>query len=748
MDLAHALPPPPWLWGVFTRALSLAYLASFASLARQLPALAGSRGISPVVPLLARIRTDFPAPARFFHFPTVLWISASDRALRILPLLGCIAALIAFVGGAASPFALAACWLLDLSLDLAADYERPWDTLLLEAGLLALFLPALRPLPEMAATAAPVAAIGWAYRWLFFRVMLGFGKQKFSRSTLGDLDYLKCFFINQPMPTPLGYFAHRLPLWILKPALALTFFIEVLLPFGVFSKGWPRLLAGALTGALMVAIQLAGNYSFFNLLVLGLCVTLFDVNASVFDAVPFVSASGFERIADLFALVVAVGGLVHLPFNHWCTRTFLHWPRQRALKSRPVAWLLGFYRALAPFHVVHAYGVFPPRTGPPLRVVPRIEGTRDGVTWEPYRWRDQPCTEDGAPRFLAPLHPWVDFTLVYEGMGHNLSGYVSTISGVGNPYRFSRHSRFDRLMERLLEGSPEVTALFDDAPFTADAPPVAVRARLCLLAPARGKGRWWTLRILGTHAPATERRPSLWQTWLPTPELFHEDDVFWRARAPSLRGVLDATADDPRAALRGADDLDEGCLDTLWREVIPTLGRPSLGRVPEVLKALEARFDVAALRRIERVRARLAALLQARLEPYHHGERAPSLGLRSHFELALLSYYVIGQGREVYASVLAEPAKVTGHLDAFTPEAGLFHLALFRPETLRYHAMKLRLAARTWGEKLLDSPLRGFPDLYPLLAEHFKEPDEDAMPQMRRIVDGWQEDTSATEARS
>lgn len=747
MDLAHALPPPPWLWGVFTRALALAYLASFASLARELPALAGSRGISPVAPLLARIRADFPAPARLFHFPSLLWLSASDRALRVFPRLGCVAAVIAFVGGPGSPFALGACWLLYLSLDLAADFERPWDTLLLEAGLLALLLPPLRPLPEVAATAAPMAAIGWAYRWLFFRVMVGFGKQKFSRSTLGDLDYLKCFFINQPLPTPFGYFAHRLPLWLLKPALALTFFIEVLLPFGVFFRGWPRFIAGLLTGGLMIAIQLSGNYSFFNLLVLGLCVTLFDVDASVFDAASPSNASGFERVADLFALVVAVGGLVHLPFNHWCTRTFLHWPGQRALRARPLSWLLGFYRALAPFHVVHAYGVFPPRTGPAVRLVPVIEGTRDGVTWEPYRWRYQPCAENRAPRFLAPLHPWVDFTLVYEGMGHNLSGYASTISGVGNPYRFSRYSRFDRLMERLLEGSPEVTALFDGAPFTPDAPPVAVRARLCRLSPTSGRGRWWTLRVVGTHAPATGRRPRLWDTWLPTPELFHEDDVFWRARSPSLRGALDETATDPRAALRGADDLGEVDLDTLWREVVPTLGPPSLARVPEALTALEARFDAATLHRIERVRARLAALLQSRLEPHHYGWRAPSLGLRSHFELALLSYYVIGQGREVYASVLADPVKITAHRGAFTPEAGLFHLALFRPETLRYHAVKLRLAARTWGEKLLDSPLRGFPDLYPLLAEHFKEPDEDALPRMRRVTDGWREDTVDVEAR-
>ncbi len=740
MDLARALPPPPWLWGVFARALSLAYFATFASLARQLPALAGSRGISPVAPLLARIRADFPAPARYFHFPTLLWVSSSDRALRVLPMVGCVAAVMAFAGGAWSPLALGACWVCYLSLDVAADFERPWDTLLLEAGLLAVFLPTLRPLPEVAATAAPVAAIGWAYRWLFFRVMLGFGKQKFGRSTLGDLDYLKSFFVNQPMPTPLGHLAHRLPLWVLKPALAATFFIEVLLPFAVFFKGWPRLAAGALTGGLMVAIQLTGNYSFFNVLVFGLCVTLLDVDASVLDAAPPWRASGFEALADVFALVVAVGGAVHLPFNHWCTRAFLHWPRQRALRSRALAWLLGFYRALSPFHVVHAYGVFPPRTGPPVRLIPVIEGTRDGVTWRPYRWRHQPCTEGGAPSFVAPFHSWVDFTLVYEGMGHNLSGYLTTISGVGNPYRFSRYSRFDRLMERLLEGSPEVTSLFADAPFTAAEPPTAVRAKLCLLAPARGDGRWWTLRDVGTHAPATARRPSLWETWLPTPELFHEDDVFWRTRAPSMRGALDDTATDPMAALRDVDDLGERDVDTLWREVIPSLGPASLSRMPEALRSLEARFDAATLRRVERVRARLAALLQARLEPLHHGWRSPSLGLRSHFELALLAYHVIGQGREAYASVLAEPSRVTSHLDGFTAEAGLFHLALFRPETLRYHAMKLRLAARTWGETLLESPLRGFPDLYPLLFERFEEPGEDAMPRLRRVAGRWQED--------
>jgi hypothetical protein len=61
--------------------------------------------------MLARIRRDFGLAAALARHPTVLWLSASDTALRLVPLDGLVAA-IAAAAGVASPVMLAAAWVL------------------------------------------------------------------------------------------------------------------------------------------------------------------------------------------------------------------------------------------------------------------------------------------------------------------------------------------------------------------------------------------------------------------------------------------------------------------------------------------------------------------------------------------------------------------------------------------------------------------------------------------------------------
>ena len=47
--------------------------------------------------------------------------------------------------------------------------------------------------------------------------MFGFGKQKFLGSTNKDLAYLKGFLVSQPLPSPLGWYAQKLPVALLRP---------------------------------------------------------------------------------------------------------------------------------------------------------------------------------------------------------------------------------------------------------------------------------------------------------------------------------------------------------------------------------------------------------------------------------------------------------------------------------------------------------------------------------------------------
>src|SRR5215831_12534471 len=268
MSMESLIPSPLLVWGVFPRLLGVVYLVAFASLYSQVLPLAGARGISPVGLLLARMRCDLPLGRRLLHFPSVLWISSSDRALQTTVLLGCAGAVLAFSGGPAGYVGLIVCWICYLSLDVAIQFIYPWDCLLLEAGLLALMLPLVEPLPGWAATALPMPIVVLAFQVLLVRVLWGFGNFKFIGMSRHDFGYLKEFLIFQPMPNRLGWWAHHLPLGVLKAALLLLFLVEVPLPVLAFVPGPSRLVLVFAAAALMLGIQLTSNFGFFNVLVL------------------------------------------------------------------------------------------------------------------------------------------------------------------------------------------------------------------------------------------------------------------------------------------------------------------------------------------------------------------------------------------------------------------------------------------------------------------------------------------------
>jgi len=63
--VASAPLSPLFVWGLFARLLAVVYLIAFASLSRQVVALAGAGGIQPIEPLLRKMRSDYPGPRRF-----------------------------------------------------------------------------------------------------------------------------------------------------------------------------------------------------------------------------------------------------------------------------------------------------------------------------------------------------------------------------------------------------------------------------------------------------------------------------------------------------------------------------------------------------------------------------------------------------------------------------------------------------------------------------------------------------------
>ena len=84
-------------------------------------------------------------------------------------------------------------------------------------------------------------------------------------------------YFSQCLPTPLAWFAANMADWLHKLSVLSTFIIEIPLTFLFFAPSAVlRKLTFCCQVFLMIVIMLSGNYNFFNLLYIGLCVSLAD----------------------------------------------------------------------------------------------------------------------------------------------------------------------------------------------------------------------------------------------------------------------------------------------------------------------------------------------------------------------------------------------------------------------------------------------------------------------------------------
>ena len=725
------------VWGLFLRGLGVVYFIAIAQLYHQVLPCAGSRGITPVYQKLARIRLDYPGWRGWLYFPTLLWLNASDRFLKILVLIGAIAALVVVYGGPLSGLSLFICWVIYLSLDRAMGFTFPWDCLLLEAGFLSLFLPPLLILPDVAVTTAPLPVVAWAYRWLFFRLIVGFGKYKFIGGSLRDTGYFRNFMINIPLPTYLAWYAYRLPRWVFQGVLVSVFIAEIVLPFGVFVSGETRLVVALITACLMIGIQLVSNFGFFNVLTIVLCLSLLDTKSSILDT--SFQLIGTHWLTHGIIVMLAVGGLLNLPVNSWCTQTWLYWPSLMRIRLPGSQVFLRFYRLLSRFRVVHAYGVFPPKSSPPIHWVPIIEGSQDGVEWLTYEYRYMTTTETTPPRFVAPYHPRLDHAIFYESYGTNDANFVWSALGANNPHDFSHTTGAHSLMQRILEGEPSVLSLFRHNPFSQDSPPRLVRMTLYRFQPTTPaerhcSGRWWTRTFAGTHLPPTQLNTRFWEQPTFGADLFHPDAIHWKRRSPRIRALQrlaeTGSADQLWPAIGTELSMD---VRVFWNEFIPLANRSGHDwqLMPEMVAQFREMYDWRQRQELEVMLNRLSLALLAKLEPYFLGKSEPQLIVSEYFQLCLLTHHIMAKGQTAYVDTLRDPTKASQYLTDFEPEHAFYYLGLFWFDTLVYQARKFRLAMQIstviWG-----NGLPGFLELVPFISRQFTDIGEENLPILHR----------------
>src|SRR5436853_315953 len=90
---------------------------------------------------------------------------------------------------------------------------------------------------------------------------------------LTALDY---HYWSQPLPTVIGWWADQSPEWFKSFSVAFCLIVEIIVPFFIWAPRRLRVLACGLLIFLQLIIAATGNYCFFNLLTIALCLLLID----------------------------------------------------------------------------------------------------------------------------------------------------------------------------------------------------------------------------------------------------------------------------------------------------------------------------------------------------------------------------------------------------------------------------------------------------------------------------------------
>jgi predicted DCC family thiol-disulfide oxidoreductase YuxK len=501
---------------IFVRLVGLCYLIAFVSLWLQIEGLAGSNGIVPVARLLEWAREQ-GGVERYWFLPTLSWLDTGDVFLHALCAGGTALSVLVIAGVAPSLF-LGLLWVfyLSLSTDGQVFLQFQWDVLLLEAGFLAIFLAPPRWRLRFSSESPPSGIALLLLRCLLFRLVFSSGVVKLGSgdATWRSLTALRYYYETQPLPPWTAWLMHQLPDWFQTASVLFVFLVELAVPFLVFAPRRLRLFAFGFLVALQLLIAATGNYAFFNLLTIALCVLLLDdavfrrrvaggrgqappLREGTRDAVappplPPGEGRGEGKTAAIrssrwprWLLASLAAGILLL--------SILQMAITLGQARRLPAVCLDIVRWTSPFRTVNRYGLFAVMTTSRPEII--VEGSDDGSTWRPYPFRWKPGEVTRRPRFVAPHQPRLDWQMWFAALG----------SWQENPW-------FPSFVAALLRGSPEVLRLLAANPFP-HRPPRYVRARLydyrfTKAADRRATGAWWARREIEPYFPALSREMS------------------------------------------------------------------------------------------------------------------------------------------------------------------------------------------------------------------------------------------------
>lgn len=409
--------------------MGIIYFIAFASLFTQVEGLFGEQGISPFNNVIDIVQSRNMS---FFSIPTIFLLGQSNIMIKFVCGLGAVFALLLSLK--ILPF-VSACvvWFCYLSF---VNIGQPflsfqWDILLLEAGFLLLFLtPHKLKLPKHFSVSSWVLI---AIKMLLFKLVFTSGLVKIlsGDSTWTSLTALNFHFFTQPLPHTLSWFFHALPVGIHKLGVVFMLVVELIVPFGLFLSSKIRSWSAWIIIAFMVTIILSGNYTFFNFLVIVLCLPSLKFENKSTTLQPEFKNSVVLSFKSLTCFLIIL-----LSFALESNRFVFKKPLDNKL-----------FQTISAFKCINHYGLFSIMTTrrPEITILASVDGTQ----WEPYRFNYKMNDKFDRPKWVMPHQPRLDWQFWFVALGtHQQSSWWT-----------------ESLISQLFNKSTAVESLFKSVPF-------------------------------------------------------------------------------------------------------------------------------------------------------------------------------------------------------------------------------------------------------------------------------------------
>lgn len=503
---------------LYFRGLGLVSLIAFLSLWSQIHGLVGSEGLLPAERFFQRAYLQL-GNAAYHKLPSVCWLGSNDILLHVW--CGSGAALSALLMAGLTPrLVLLLLWGIYLSLTVAGQQllSFQWDTLLLEMYVCSLLYAPRGWFPDWKHPSRPLPAARWLVWLLAFKLMFLSGVTKLLSGdpSWHDGSALQYHYYTQPIPSWLSWYADQFPVTFHQATLVAMFTVEVIGPFLIFFGRRGRAIFGLATIALMAAIEATGNFGFFNLQTVVLCLPLIDDSTwqwlaptrvlqlfrransltsdptakPVNERLRYLLGTGFATAVLAVSMLTLLREMVRtqqpekLPGPIAAVLRIADW----SVVAWSEAWVLN---PLAPFRSVNGYGLFRVMTTRRPEII--VEISDDGLNWKACEFRYKPGAVDRAPPIVAPHMPRLDWQMWFAAL--NPRGSEAWLAA---------------LTERILEGNATTARLLGQ-PELVNHPPRFVRLAYYEYKFSSGDqrrvtGAWWSRSHLGDLMAPRSRR--------------------------------------------------------------------------------------------------------------------------------------------------------------------------------------------------------------------------------------------------